>query len=304
MSTTPSIESLADSMKAGLDDRPVGRLRDMAGRERPSPFAVPLGQDGYEIAVEHIEPDPNQPRKTFDEEELRHLADSIRENGLLQPIVVYRSDGSDRYRIIAGERRYRAAILAGRATVPCLEMPPDFDRDLVDQLQLVENIQRADLHPIEAAEAIDAYVARHTLSQREAARRLGKPLSFVAELLAIRKIPKELLARDGAARLPKQVLVEVARAPRAEQPHLLERALAGSSLDDIRNRRTNRDGRARVVYFRERFLVDGHPPVEIRWRRHPDEVSDHDLLEVLSVVARTIAERRTRGPFELRTPPR
>lgn len=290
--STPSIDSLADSMKAGLDERPAGRLRDMARRETPGTFAVPLGQDGYEIAVDHIEPDPHQPRKTFDETELRNLADSIRENGLLQPIVVYRSDGQDRYRIIAGERRYRAAILAGRTTVPCLEMPPDFDRDLVDQLQLVENIQRADLHPVEAAEAIEAYVERHALSQRVAARRLGKPLSFVAELLAIRKIPKDLLARDGVAQLSKQILVEVARAPRGEQTRLVETALSGSSLDEIRNRRSNRDARTRVVYFRERFLLDGHPPIEIRWRRHPDVVSDHDLLEALTAVARAIATRR------------
>lgn len=290
--STPSIDSLADSMKAGLDERPAGRLRDMARRETPGAFAVPLEQDGYEIAVDHIEPDPHQPRKTFDEVELRNLADSIRENGLLQPIVVYRFDGQDRYRIIAGERRYRAAILAGRATVPCLEMPPGFDRDLVDQLQLVENIQRADLHPIEAAEAIEAYVERHALSQRVAARRLGKPLSFVAELLAIRKIPKDFLAKDGVARLPKQVLVEVARAPHGQQAGLIEKALSGSSLDEIRDRRSNRDGRTRVVYFRERFLLDSHPPIEIRWRRHPDEVSDHDLIEALTAVARTITNRR------------
>jgi len=299
---TPSIDSLANAMKAGLDDRPAGRLRDMTGRATPGAVAVPLGQDGYEIAVEHIEPDPNQPRKTFDEAELQNLADSIRENGLLQPIVVYRPGGQDRYRIIAGERRYRAAVLSGRATVPCLEMPPDFDRDLVDQLQLVENIQRADLHPVEAAQAIEAYLEKHDLSQREAARRLGKPLSFVAELLAIRKIPEKLLARDGVARLPKQVLVEVARAPQDEQARLVEQALDGSSLDEIRGRRSNRDGRARVVYFHERFLLDGQPPLEIRWMRHPDEVSDHELVEALAAVARRIAERRAPGPFEVRTP--
>src|SRR4029453_7177206 len=117
--------------------------------------AVPLNQDAYEIAIDHVEPDPQQPRKTFDAAELENLAASIRENGLLQPIIVYGSEEPGRYRIIAGERRYRAAILAGKTTVPCLEMPPDFDRAMIDQLQLVENIQRADLQPIEAAQAID-----------------------------------------------------------------------------------------------------------------------------------------------------
>jgi ParB/RepB/Spo0J family partition protein len=292
--TTPSTESLADSMKAGVNGRPVGRLSDMAGRGTPPMFAVPLNQDAYEIAVDHVEPDPQQPRKTFDDAELENLAASIRENGLLQPIVVYRADVPDRYRIIAGERRYRAAILAGRTTVPCLEMPPDFDRALIDQLQLVENIQRADLHPVEAAIAIEVYVARHELSQREAAKRLGKPLSFVAELLAIRKVPGDLLAREGVAQLPKQVLVEIGRAPESEQPRLIDAALSGASLDDVRGKRSNRAPRVRVEYFRERFLLDGSPPIEIRWRRHPDVVTDDDLVGAFAAIARIVANRRRR----------
>ncbi len=298
---TPTTDSLANAMKAGLDERPAGRLRGMVDQERPGAFAVPSSQDAYEIALDHIEPDPKQPRRIFDDDELRNLADSIRENGLLQPIVVYRVGEAGRYRIIAGERRYRAAMLAGRSTVPCLEMPPDFDPALVDQFQLVENIQRADLYPVEASEAIEGYLERHNLSQREAAHRLGKPLSFVAELLAIRKIPGDLLARDGVARLPKQVLVEIGRAPEAERARLVGRALSGSSLDEIRGRRSNRHS-PRLVYFSEQFLLEGCPPVEIRWKKAPDAVTDHDLIEVLSAVARLIASRGAERPFELRTP--
>jgi ParB family chromosome partitioning protein len=266
----------------------------MAGRATPRTIALPLDQDAYEIAIDHVEPDPQQPRKTFDDAELQNLAASIRENGLLQPIVVYRAEEPDRYRIIAGERRYRAAILAGRTTVPCLEMPAGFDRALIDQLQLVENIQRADLQPMEASIAIEAYMSRHALSQREAARRLGKPLSFVAELLAIRRIPGDLLARPGVAQLPKQVLVEIGRATDAEQPRLLNAALSGASLDDVRGKRSNRAPRVRVVYFRERFLLDGSPPIEIRWRRHPEVVTDDDLVGALAAIARIVANRRRR----------
>ncbi len=291
MSTTPA-NVLAASMKSGFDGRPAGRLRGLLDQARPIAIAIPLNQDAYEIALDHLEPDPQQPRKLFDEAELENLAASIRENGVVQPILVYRAERPDRYRIIAGERRYRAAILAGKTTMPCLEMSPDFDRGLIDQLQLVENIQRADLHPIEAAEAIEAYIARHELSQREAARRLGKPLSFVAELLAIRKISSTLTARGGVARLPKQVLVEIGRASTSEQPRLVEAALSGASIDDVRDRRSNRTPRPRVVYFQERFLLEGRPPVEIRWRRHPDEVSDDDLLEALVAVGRIVAMRR------------
>jgi ParB/RepB/Spo0J family partition protein len=290
----PSTESLADAMRTGLDARPRGRLNTMATTEPPAPYAVPLDQDAYEVALDHVEPDPGQPRKRFDEEELRHLAASIRENGLLQPIVVNRTEDPTRYRIVAGERRYRAAQLAGLRTIPCLEMPRDFDPALIDQVQLVENLQRADLEPLEAAEAIEAYVRRHGFSAREAARRLGKPSSFVAELLAIRRIPAELLARDGVEKLSKQTLVEIGRAPASQQAQLLAAAVSGSSLDQIRGRRVNRESRPRVVYFAERFLLGRQPPIEIRWKKHPDEVTDDDLLRALEAMARQIAERHAR----------
>lgn len=292
--STKSANVLAASMKSGFDERPAGRLRGLLHQASPDSIAVPLNQDAYEIAVEHLEPDPQQPRKLFDEAELANLAASIRENGVVQPILVYRTEHPDRYRIIAGERRYRAAILAGKTTMPCLEMSPDFDRGLIDQLQLVENIQRADLHPIEAAEAIEAYIARHNLSQREAAQRLGKPLSFVAELLAIRRIEASLMALDGVAGLPKQVLVEIGRAPEGEQSRLIDAALSGAALDDVRDKRSNRAPRSRVVYFRERFLLEGRPPIEIRWRRHPEEVSDDELVAALAAVARVLASRNGR----------
>src|SRR5262249_2588979 len=160
----------AASMKAGLEGRPSGRLRSMFDQETPKAVAVPLDQDAYQIALDHIEPDPDQPRRVFDEDELRDLAASIKENGVLQPIIVYRPGDPARYRIAAGERRYRAAQRLGLASIPCLELPAGFDRSLIDQLQLVENIQRADLRPVEAAEAIETFIQRHGLSQREAAR--------------------------------------------------------------------------------------------------------------------------------------
>ena len=292
--TMKSTESLADSMRTGVESRPEGRLKTMASAEQPAPYAVPLEQDAYEITLDHIEPDPQQPRKKFDKGELENLAASIVENGLLQPIIVHRSEDPTKYRIIAGERRFRAAQLAGLKSIPCLEMPRDFDPALIDQLQLVENIQRADLQPLEAAEAIETYIERHDLSQREAARRLGKPLSFVAELLAIRRIPAKLLDKEVASKLSKQTLVEIGRAPASQQPQLLADALNGSSLDQIRNRRSNREPSPRAVCFNERFLLEKYPAIEIRWRRHPDEVTDEDVLRALDAVARQIAGRHER----------
>jgi ParB/RepB/Spo0J family partition protein len=292
--STPNPQSLADAMKTGFEGRPSNRLSSMATTEQPAPFAVPLDQDAYQVALDHIEPDPKQPRKNFEKDELDNLAASIRENGLLQPILVCRADDQTKYRIIAGERRYRAARLAGLQTVPCLEMPRDFDPNLIDQLQLVENIQRADLQPLEAAEAIEAYIERHGLTQREAADRLGKPVAFVAELLSIRRIPKALLAHDKADTLSKQTLVEIGRASGAEQVRLFESALTGSTLAQIRTRRTNRQAEPKVVYFSERFLLDRFPPIEIRWRRHPQDVTGDELLQALQEVADQIASRHAR----------
>jgi ParB/RepB/Spo0J family partition protein len=292
MSTTHS-QSLAASMKAGLEGRPKGRLRNMFGQQVQQAVAVPLEQDAYQIALDHIEPDPHQPRHVFDEHELRDLAASIKENGVLQPIIVYRTDDPGRYRIVAGERRYRAAQRAGLSSIPCLELPADFDRSLIDQLQLVENIQRADLRPMEAAEAIETYISRHQLSQREAARRLGKPLSFVAELLAIRKIPQPLLSMEGVSKLPKQTLVEIGRAPMQVQTRLIEQALAGLSLDEVKRHRTNRAPRTRVLHFSEIFILERYPPIEIRWKRHPEDVIDHDLAEALAAVIRIIVRRNS-----------
>lgn len=290
--STPNSQSLADAMKTGFQDRPSGRLSSMASTDQPQPFAVPLDQDAYEVALDHIEPDPSQPRKNFEKDELDNLAASIRENGLLQPILVHRTEDPTKYRIIAGERRYRASRLAGLQTVPCLEMPKDFDPNLIDQLQLVENIQRADLEPLEAAEAIEAYLQRHGLTQKEAAERLGKPASFLAELLAIRRIPKALLAHEKAASLSKQTLVEIGRAEGSEQVRLFESAVSGATLDQIRSRRGNRQAPPRVVYFNERFLLDRYPPIEIRWKRHPQEVSRDELVEALQEVAKQIAGRQ------------
>lgn len=300
--STPTVEALAGSMKAQLDERPDQRLRDMLDDPGAKPVPFRLREDAFEIGVFQIEPDPAQPRKTFDEAELQDLAASIRENGLLQPILVYQTERPGRYRIVAGERRFRAAILAGMKRIPCVGIPGGFDRHFVDQLQLVENLQRADLRPVEAAEAIAGFVERHGLSQREAARRLGKPLTFVADLLAIRKIPAGLLSREGVEALPKQVLVEIGRAPASDQAGLLKTALAGSSVEEVRDRRSNREPRQRIVYFHERFPLEGHPPIEIRWSRHPEEVTDDELVKALDAVAKTVVDRHSLRPYELRTP--
>ncbi|ADV61664.1 parB-like partition protein [Isosphaera pallida ATCC 43644] len=140
------------------------------------------------IGLERIGPNPYQPRRDFPEEELRALADSIREHGVLQPILVRPDpDDPERYQLIAGERRLRACVLAQVFEVPARIMALD-DRK-VAELALVENLQREDLGPLEKAVAFRDYLAAHGCTQEELAKRLGLDRSTVANLIRLLDLP-------------------------------------------------------------------------------------------------------------------
>jgi len=132
-----------------------------------------------------IDPNPNQPRRTFPPEQLAELARSIEENGVLQPIVV--QPQGDRYIIIFGERRVRAARLAGKETIPALIRKYQ-DHDLL-RLALIENIQREDLTPIEQALAFDEYIQTMDVTQEELAEQMGKDRSVITNTLRLLKLP-------------------------------------------------------------------------------------------------------------------
>ena len=147
------------------------------------------------LEVEAIRPNPRQPRRLFDEGALRELAASIRRHGVIQPLVVRRRP--DGWELVAGERRLRAARLAGLAAVPCVEA--DVDERESALLALVENLQRQDLHYFEEAAAIADYLRRSGVTQEEAAAQLGRSASAVANKLRLLKLPEEVLSvlRDG-----------------------------------------------------------------------------------------------------------
>ena len=129
-----------------------------------------------------MEPNPDQPRRTFDEEELQALADSIAAHGILQPLAV-RASGGGFYQIIAGERRWRAARMAGLSEVPVVVLEAD-DRTVME-LALVENLQRQDLNPMEEAEGYQRLMKEYGLTQEEAAARVGKSRPAVANALRL-----------------------------------------------------------------------------------------------------------------------
>lgn len=138
-----------------------------------------------EVPVENLRPNPNQPRRGQDPEALSQLADSIRENGVIQPLIVTSTPRG--YEIIAGERRWQAAKLAGKATVPVLVREASPRDGLI--LALVENLQREDLNPLEAATAYRELVERFSLSQEEVAKRVGKSRTAVTNSLRLLKLP-------------------------------------------------------------------------------------------------------------------
>jgi ParB family chromosome partitioning protein len=166
----------------------------------PPPSSVPSvviagGRSLLSLPLEAIERNPEQPRKRFDEAKLEELAGSIREHGVVEPILV-RKDGG-RYRILAGERRWRAAQRAGLREIPAIVREAT-EREAFE-LALVENLQRADLNAIEEAEAYDVLVSDHGLTQEAVAQRVGKERSTVANALRLLRLPEDVrdAVREG-----------------------------------------------------------------------------------------------------------
>ena len=149
----------------------------------------------HTLRVSDIEPNPRQPRREFDEEALQTLAESIRDNGLLQPLLVRRTESG--FQLIAGERRWRAARRAGLTELPAIILQAD-DRRMTE-LALIENLQREDLNALEEAESYRMLTEDFGLSQAEAAQRVGKSRPAVANAIRLLSLPDEVCAmlRDG-----------------------------------------------------------------------------------------------------------
>lgn len=150
------------------------------------------------IKLSLIDPKSDQPRKDFNKEALEELADSILENGLLQPILV-REYGMGRYQIIAGERRFRASKIAGLSEIPAIVLDKD-DRK-VAEIALIENIQREDLNPIEEAMAFKSLAEEYGLTQEELSARVGKSRSAIANSTRLLDLPEEVLAMVASKEL-------------------------------------------------------------------------------------------------------
>ncbi len=142
------------------------------------------------IPTERLLPNPYQPRHKFDSEEMLSLADSIKENGILQPLLIRRINNSEYFEVIAGERRLRGAILANMQTVPCIELQCNTEQSAM--LSILENIQRSDLSFFEEATALGQLVNHFGLPQSEIAKKLGKSQSALSNKIRLLKLPPDV----------------------------------------------------------------------------------------------------------------
>lgn len=189
---------------------------------------------GRWIGVEDIETNPDQPRTNVGD--LTELTRSIEKRGILEPLLV-RPLGDGRFRIIAGERRFRAAMEAGLTEVPCIEL--DVADNEVVEIALIENLHRRDLHPFEEADGYASLVSRHAYTQQQIAEAVGKSRVSITEALSLLDIPEEI--RDECRRADihaRSVLLQIARlGDPAKMRDAVAAVRSGSTRDDLREKK-------------------------------------------------------------------
>lgn len=188
---------------------------------------------GRLIATELLDPNPDQPRVEIGD--LSELIESVRERGVLEPLLVKSSGGKGRWMIVAGERRWRAAKAAGLREVPCIEL--DVDEQGVAEIALIENMQRKDLTPWEEADGLAALCHRYGYTHEEVAKKVGKSRSTVTEAISLAAIPEEIREECRLADInAKSLLLQVIRQPDFDSMRRMIREIAGKGLkrDEVR----------------------------------------------------------------------
>jgi ParB family chromosome partitioning protein len=240
-----------------------------------------------QLLIDQIDPNPVQPRSIFQAERLRELADSIRANGIIQPLVV-RKHG-DRYQLIAGERRWRAARQADFTVVPVVVQ--DISDGHLLEVSLVENIQREDLNPIEIAQAYDRLARELSLSHEEIARRTGNDRTTITNMIRLLKLPAEVQALLADRKLSMGHARALLGLPTAElQLSLAEKASAqGMSVRQVERSVQN------LNESRDPKEGDTDPP-----KQDPNvKAAAEELQRVLGTRVRIVEKSESRGRIEI-----
>jgi ParB family transcriptional regulator, chromosome partitioning protein len=252
----------------------------------PPPLQGPAGQDfSRTVAIDSIDPNPLQPRRVFLNDRLSELAQSIRANGIIQPLVVRRM--GDRYQLVAGERRWRAAQLAAVEQVPVVIQ--DIPDDRLLEITLIENIQREDLNPIETAVAFDRLSRELVLSPEEIGRRTGKDRTTIANFLRLLQLPADLQQLVAERRLSAGHARCLLSLPSVElQREVAERAVAhGWSV-----RQTERTTQKMLAGRKPKHVdeVDTDPNVK---------AAIQEMERVLATKVRIVEKAKQKGRIEI-----
>ena len=268
-------------LPAGLRMRHDAHYVEELAQHRPAPI-------GRMIALDKLDPNPDQPRVEIGD--LEELTSSIREKGILEPLLVKPSRLSGRWMIIAGERRWRAAREAGIREIPCIEM--DVDDRAVAEIALIENMQRKDLTPWEEADGLRALCERFGYTHEEVARKVGKSRSTITEALSIATLPEDVRERCRRADITsKSLLLEIVRQPDDESMRRMtdEIVLKGLTRDDARaSRRAYQEkGKASPKPYVFRYQSPGREfKLEIHFRR--TNVEPVDLVAAFQEVIKEV----------------
>ncbi len=205
----------AESMGAGITRRSLAEgVSNPIGGARYKDLAKT--KNAFDVPVDKIVPDPNQPRKVFTPEDLQDLSDSIRARGLLQPIRVRWDEGREKYVIVAGERRWRAAIMAGKATITCVIVEGEMIESEILHDQLVENCLRANLQPIEQASAFKTLMDAKDWNAARLAEELHIRDSTVFKALALLELPREVREQVAAGEIKPATAYELSQLDRPQ----------------------------------------------------------------------------------------
>jgi ParB family chromosome partitioning protein len=251
------------------------------------------GSLGRLIPIEEIETNPDQPRRSVGD--LKELAASIEAKGVLEPLLV-RPMRTGRFRIIAGERRFRAALEAGLSEVPCIEL--DVPENEVMEIALIENLHRRDLHPFEEAMGYSTLAETHGYTQQKIAASIGKSRVSVTEALSLLEIPEDV--RDECRRADidaRSVLLEIAR---LGDPNRMRAAIAmvkgGSTREDLRDQKkgkTSDSDKRREFHF---VFAPKDGPFRLNIAFHKTRVAKAELIDAL----RGVIKQLESGDLDLR----
>jgi ParB family chromosome partitioning protein len=241
---------------------------------------------GRLIAIEEIETNPEQPRRSVGD--LSELRASIESKGVLEPLLV-RPLPDGRFRIIAGERRFRAAMEAGLAEVPCIEL--DVPDNEVMEIALIENLHRRDLHPFEEATGYASLADRHGYTQQQIADAVGKSRVSITEAMSLLEIPEDLRERCRRADIDaRSVLLEIARlGDREKMVDAIALVAGGSTRDDLRDRKkqVSASGKKKAGAYSFVYKAKDSPfRLNISFER--SRVGRADLIDALRTVLRQL----------------